>query len=35
VYAYGDATLITDRSVNPRLLLFDVGLAAQPFHSWR
>jgi hypothetical protein len=35
VYAYGDATLITDRTFTPRLLLFDVGLAARPFHSWR
>jgi hypothetical protein len=35
VYAYGDATLITDRNLDPRLLLFDVGLAARPFHSWR
>jgi hypothetical protein len=35
VYAYGDATLITDRKLEPRLLLFDVGLAARPFHSWQ
>ena len=35
VYAYGDATLITDRTFKPRLLLFDVGLAARPFHSWQ
>jgi hypothetical protein len=35
VYAFGDATLITDRRLAPRLLLFDVGLAARPFSSWR
>jgi hypothetical protein len=35
LYAFGDATLITDRTFTPRLLLFDVGLAARPFHSWR
>jgi hypothetical protein len=35
VYAYGDATLITDRTFTPRLLLFDVGLAARPFNSWK
>jgi hypothetical protein len=35
VYAYGDATLITDRRFNPRLLLVDLGLAFRPFHSWR
>jgi hypothetical protein len=35
VYAFGDATLISDRQVKPRLLLFDVGLAARPFASWR
>src|SRR5262249_43754606 len=34
-YTYGDATLITDRQFKPRLLLFDVGLAARPFRSWR
>jgi hypothetical protein len=35
VYTYGDATLITDRTFMPRLLLFDLGLAARPFHSWQ
>jgi hypothetical protein len=35
VYAYGDATLITDRRVKPRLMLLDVGLAYRPFPSWR
>jgi hypothetical protein len=35
VYAYGDATLITDRTFTPRLLPFDVGLAVRPLHSWR
>jgi hypothetical protein len=34
-YAYGDATLIADRSCVPRLLLFDVGVAARPLPSWR
>jgi hypothetical protein len=34
-YAYGDATLIADRSAVPRLLLFDVGLAARPLPGWR
>jgi hypothetical protein len=35
LYAFGDATLITDRRFKPRLLLFDVGLATRPFPSWR
>jgi hypothetical protein len=29
-YAYGDVTYISERSLNPKLLLFDVGLAARP-----
>jgi hypothetical protein len=35
VYAFGDATFLTEHSLKPRLLLFDVGLAARPFHSFR
>jgi hypothetical protein len=35
VYAFGDATFISERSLQPRLLLFDVGLAARPLGSWR
>jgi hypothetical protein len=35
VYAFGDATFITERSLQPKLLLFDVGIAARPFSSWR
>jgi hypothetical protein len=31
VYAFGDATFLTESSLRPRLLLFDVGLAARPF----
>jgi hypothetical protein len=34
-YAFGDATFISERSLKPKLLLFDVGLAARPFSSWR
>ena len=30
-YVFGDATYISERSFQPRLLLFDVGLAARPF----
>jgi hypothetical protein len=35
VYAFGDFTLIADRTLDPKLLLFDVGVAARPFHEWR
>ena len=35
VYAFGDATLISERALQPKLLLFDVGLAARPFRSWQ
>jgi hypothetical protein len=34
-YAFGDATFISERSLRPKLLLFDVGLAARPFHRWQ
>jgi hypothetical protein len=34
-YAYGDATFISKSSLHPKLLLFDVGVAARPFTSWR
>ncbi|HVS37850.1 MAG TPA: hypothetical protein VMS17_19990 [Gemmataceae bacterium] len=30
-YAFGDATFISERSIQPKLLLFDLGLAARPF----
>lgn len=30
-YVFGDATYISERSFQPRLLLFDLGLAARPF----
>jgi hypothetical protein len=32
-YLYGDVTYISERSLKPRLLLFDVGVALRPFHS--
>jgi hypothetical protein len=32
-YAYGDATFIAESSLQPKLLLFDVGLAARPFRA--
>jgi hypothetical protein len=32
-YAFGDATYISERYLQPRLFLFDVGLAARPFRS--
>jgi len=35
VYAFGDVTYLSERSLQPRLLLFDVGLAARPFTSYR
>lgn len=34
VYAFGDATFIGERSFEPKLLFFDVGLAARPFAFW-
>jgi hypothetical protein len=34
-YLYGDATFITERSFQPKLLLFDTGLAARPFSFCR
>ena len=34
-YAYGDATYISERSFQPKLLIFDVGIAARPFEAWR
>ena len=33
VYVFGDATYLSERSLQPRLLLFDVGFAARPFRS--
>lgn len=33
VYAFGDVTYISESSLQPKLLLFDVGVAARPF-SW-
>jgi hypothetical protein len=32
-YLFGDATYISERSLQPKLLLFDVGVAARPFSS--
>jgi hypothetical protein len=32
-YAFGDVTFITERSMRPKLCLFDLGLAARPFTS--
>jgi hypothetical protein len=34
-YAFGDATFISERSLQPKLMLFDVGLAGRPFRSCR
>ena len=34
-YAFGDATYIGERSFQPKLFLFDVGLAARPFSACR
>jgi hypothetical protein len=31
-YLFGDAQYISERSFHPRLLLFDLGVAARPFH---
>jgi hypothetical protein len=33
-YLYGDAQYISERSLQPKLLLFDVGVAVQPFKCW-
>ena len=35
VYAFGDATYLGERSFQPKLFLFDVGLAARPFSCCR
>jgi len=32
-YLYGDATFISERSFQPKLFLFDLGVAARPFSS--
>jgi hypothetical protein len=34
-YVYGDASYISERYLRPRLLLFDLGLAARPFRACR
>jgi hypothetical protein len=34
-YAFGDATYISERSFEPKLLLFDVGFALRPFSCCR
>jgi hypothetical protein len=34
VFAFGDVTMISDRSLQPRLLVFDLGLAARPLCLW-
>jgi hypothetical protein len=34
-YAFADATFLTERSLEPKLLLFDVGLAARPIPCCR
>ncbi len=34
-YAFGDATYIGERSFQPKLMLFDVGIAARPFPCCR
>jgi hypothetical protein len=34
-YAFGDVTFISERSLHPKLLLFDAGLAARPFSAWQ
>jgi hypothetical protein len=35
VYLFGDAQYISERSFKPKLLLFDMGVAARPFRSWQ
>ena len=34
VYAFGDVSFLSERSLQPRLLLFDLGMAARPFRLW-
>ncbi len=34
-YAFIDASYISRRSLKPKLLLFDLGLALRPFRSWQ
>jgi hypothetical protein len=34
VYVFGDVTFLTERSMHPKLVLLDAGLAAQPFRDW-
>jgi hypothetical protein len=37
VYVFGDVTFISESSLQPKLLLFDLGLAVRPFpsaHQW-
>ena len=34
-YAFGDASFIGERSLQPKLLIFDVGVAARPFSCCR
>ncbi len=34
-YAFGDATFLTESSLQPKLLTFDVGVAARPFSSFQ
>jgi hypothetical protein len=33
-YAFGDVTYISERSLQPKLLVYDLGLAARPFSAW-
>jgi hypothetical protein len=33
-YAFGDVTYIGERSLRPKLLLYDVGVAVRPFSAW-
>ena len=34
VYVYGDVTYISEQSLQPKLLLIDVGIAGRPFRLW-
>jgi hypothetical protein len=34
VYVFGDVTYISEQSLQPKLLLFDVGIAGRPFRLW-
>ena len=34
-YVFADGSFITERSLQPKLLLFDVGVAARPFQSFQ